>query len=227
MEQLVREGRVRVNGQLVVDLATTIDVENDRVEVDGKFVTAASAHRVLMLHKTEGVVCSFRRQGDTPCLADVLGAELQKGRLFHVGRLDRDTTGLLLLSDDGDLAHHLLHPSKPVFKRYRLQLDRTLTDVQLRHLSEGDIVLDGRPCAPARIRAMGGDSYLMELREGRNRQIRRMVEAVGHRVVRLHREAFGPLELGALPAGDLRELEADEIGALRKAAGLPPQPHEN
>jgi 23S rRNA pseudouridine2605 synthase len=218
VEDLVRQGRVRINGMPVDDLAARVDILRDRVEVDGRPVAWRPGGRILAYHKPAGVISSFRRQGDLPCLADVLPADLRRGRLFHVGRLDRDSTGLLLLSDDGDLAHTLLHPSHPVFKHYRVELDHPLRGEDLARIEAGGLLLDDGPCAPAPIAAIGGTVYRIRLREGRKRQIRRMMEVLGRRVLRLHREAFGPIELGGLPPGAWRELTADEVAALRRAA---------
>jgi 23S rRNA pseudouridine2605 synthase len=149
---------------------------------------------------------------------DLLPPELRHGRLFHVGRLDRESSGLLLLSDDGDLAHALLHPSHPIWKRYRVQLDRPPSEDDLRAWRRGEIELDGRPCLPARVRRLPDreSTHLsIELREGRNRQIRRMVEARGRRVMRLHRVSFGPLQLGRLGPGKWRAATDEEWSALR------------
>jgi pseudouridine synthase len=144
--------------------------------------------------------------------------------LFHVGRLDRDSTGLLLLGSDGELAQRLLHPRRPVWKRYRLRTDLELAAEDLRAIRKGEIELDGRACAPAKIRHCGGplgrSEYEIELREGRNRQIRRMLELFGARTLSLHRLAFGPVELRGLQVGAWREATAKELAALRAAAGL-------
>ncbi len=223
VERLIRDGRVSLNGSIVRDLSTRVDPVSDRVEVDGVEVRARPGGRVFLLHKPRGVISSFRRQGDAPCLADVLPPDLLRGRLFHVGRLDRDSSGLLLLSDDGDLANALLHPGRPVWKRYLVTVDRSLGPEELESFAEGGITLDGRPCAPARIDPLEGPPaprYRIELREGRKRQIRRMMEALGVRVLELHRTAFGGIELGSLARGELRALSAPEIARLRAAAGV-------
>jgi 23S rRNA pseudouridine2605 synthase len=228
VEHLVREGRVRVNGEVCRDLATVVEPDRDRVEVDGHtLVRADPPGRILLYHKPLNVVCSFRRQGRVRCLADVLPDALQQGRLFHVGRLDRDSTGLLLLTDDGDLTQRLLHPSHPVWKAYEVTSDLELAREDLRAFREGEIELDGRPCRPCRIEPRGttGDAFLysLELQEGRKRQIRRMFGALGGRILRLHRVAFGPVALGALEVGAVRPAHPQEIQALRSAAGMPPR----
>ncbi len=217
----MRLGRVRLNGELLRDLSARLDPSLDRVEVDGRAVELPSESHSYLFHKPVGVVCSFTRQGDAPSLRDVLPSKLFEGRLFHVGRLDRDSSGLLLLSDDGDLGHSLLHPSHPVWKCYRVGLNRALEMDELTRFRSSGITLEGKRCAPARIELMHGPDasrYRIELREGRKRQIRRMVEALGARVLSLHRDAIGPLVLGDLAAGEWRELLPDELEQLRDAA---------
>ena len=224
VEDLVREGRVRVNGETVEDLGQRVDAGRDRVEVDGRVVVASTPGRVVLLHKPVGVVSTLRPQDERPTLRELLGAELQRGRLFHVGRLDHDSSGLLLLSDDGDLANALLHPRHPVWKVYRVVIDPALPEAALEVFRTGGIDLDGRPVAPARVRGLDetGSRWEVELREGRNRQLRRMFEALGARVEELHRVAFGPLRLGDLPPGRWRDAEPAERAELRRIAGLDP-----
>jgi 23S rRNA pseudouridine2605 synthase len=146
-----------------------------------------------------------------------------RGRLFPVGRLDKDTTGLLLLTDDGDLAHRCLHPSHHVAKTYRARVDHSLDNEALRQLREG-VALDEGLTAPAEVRTRGRGSHGAEveitIREGRNRQVRRMLQAVGHPVGELRRMGFGPLLLGELPEGKWRPLTATELRALQFACGL-------
>lgn len=219
VEAFIRAGRVRVNGTVCTRLGTRIDPGRDQVEVDGEQIHLQSRGRLLLFHKPAGVICSFRRQGTSPCLVDYFAPG--EGRLFHVGRLDRDTSGLLLLSDDGDLAHRLLHPSHPVWKTYRVVLDAPLDEAALARFAQGGLVLDGRPCAPAFIRARAdtrSTTYEVRLREGRKRQIRRMFQILDRRVVDLHREAFGPLSLGALEPGETRPATVQEADALRRVA---------
>lgn len=219
VESLVREGRVRVNDAAVTDLSRRVDPDRDRVTVDGKPVQPVAVGTVLVLHKPVGVVSSLVRQDQRPCVADLLGPEWAGRHLFHVGRLDHDSSGVLLLSDDGDLAHSLLHPSRPVWKVYRIEVRPALDSATWPRLADGSLVLDGRPVAPARVRPLDDHDRAtrleVELREGRNRQLRRMVELLGSRVVRLHRIAFGPVRLGDLPAGGVRPVTAEEDRELR------------
>lgn len=215
VEALIRSGRVSVNGAVLVDLGRRVDPAKDVVEVDGERRIPTSRGTVLLLHKPMGVVSSLVRQDQRPCVLDLVPERYAGHRLFHVGRLDADSSGLLLLSDDGDLAQVLLHPSHPVWKVYRVATTPRLGPEQVSRLADGSIRLDGRAVAPARARVLGsGDRLEVRIREGRNRQIRRMVEALGARVIELHRTAFGPIELGDLPEGQLREATADELAAL-------------
>lgn len=204
----------------MTDLGRRIDPARDEVRVDGRVVRAEAPLEVVALHKPVGVVSSLRRQGDAPCLVDVLPAS-DRGKFFHVGRLDRESSGLLLLTNDGALSQAILHPRQPVWKRYVIGTRAVVPDADLDAWRQGGMPMDGRPLAPARVRRAGDPRHLeLELREGRNRQIRRMVEAAGTRVQSLHRVAFGPVELGDLRAGELRRLRDDEEAALRAVAGV-------
>ncbi len=218
----MRDGKVRVNGQLVTSLSTNVDAAADKVEVDGRKVRGAKPGRLLVLNKPIGIVCSMKKQGKTLCLGDVLPANINTGRLFHVGRLDADSTGLLLLSDDGDLGHRILHPRNPVWKSYKVTVDGALTPEQLQAIRRGGLMLDGRPTLPARIQRKSGGStkthYQVQLREGRRRQIRRMFERWGLDVIGLHRFAFGPIQLGRLPSGGIRPATRGEMAELRNIA---------
>lgn len=224
VESLVRDGRVSINGVRILELGTRVDPESDRVEVDGRVVGGRAALRLLMYNKPAGVICSFQRQGRTKCLTDTLEPALRSGRLFHIGRLDKDTTGLLLLGNEGDLAHALTHPRQALWKRYRVRVEGRLDETQFTQIRDGKLALDGKPCLPARIRqgksAAGETEYEIQLREGRNRQIRRIFELFGIRVRTLHRSGFGPLGLGGLETGAWRELRPEEAESLRQAAGL-------
>ncbi len=226
VEDLIRAGRVAVNGERVQDLATRVDSARDVVEVDGERVEPQRGGAVFAYHKPRGVISSLARQGSAPCLLDVLPKELLNGRFFHLGRLDRDSCGLLLLSDDGELGNALTHPSHPVWKRYRIALDAALAPEDMRQFAGGELLIDGRPALPARIEALSDSprhEYRVELREGRKRQIRRMCAQLGREVLELTREAIGPVELGDLGAGELRRLLDSELAELRAAAGLPPR----
>lgn len=217
-DELVAAGRVRVNG-VVAAAGTRIDPVRDQVTVDGQPVPLGVPQRVLLLHKPAGVVTTMHDERGRPCVGDVLRDFPE--RLFHVGRLDEDTEGLLLLTNDGDLAHLLMHPSHGVPKTYLARVEGLVTPGTLRRLHAGVVLADG-PAQVDRVqvRASGEDWTLLELviHEGRKRIVRRLCRAVGHPVRRLIRTRLGPLELGELAAGEWRELTPTEVSSLRSAA---------
>jgi len=223
VESLIAAGRVRVNGVAVTEPGRRVDPARDQVECDGSLVSLPAAWRVLAYHKPRGVVCSLRRQDDRPCLADVRRDAGLGAGMVPVGRLDAETSGLLLWTDDGALAEALMLPRRGVWKRYELELDRPLEPGAERRVREGDIELDGRLCLPARLTALdpGRRRWRYELHEGRNRQIRRVFLALGRRVLALHRTAVGPVELNDLPPGRFRALDGPEIEALRASLAEP------
>jgi len=218
-EALIAAGRVRVNGDpghFGMRVAS-----GDLVTLDGKPLRLTRTQAVWMYHKPAGVLCSAHDPRGRPTVVERVRAAGVAVRVFTVGRLDFDTTGLLLLTDDGDLAFALTHPSHAVDKEYEARIDAPLADAALAALRRG-IELDDGPTQPCDVRQeRDGDRVLVRLvlREGRKRQVRRMLAAVGAPVVALHRVRVGPLRLGALPVGALRGLEPDEEAALRAAAG--------
>ena len=221
-ERLILEGRVTVNGHLVRELGTKVEPARDVVKVDGKRVAGPPTRAAYyLLNKPRGYVTTLHDPEGRPTVKELLRGV--RRRVYPVGRLDFDSEGLLLLTDDGDLAHDLMHPSRGVLKTYLAKV-RGLPDAEaLARLRRG-ISLDRRPTAPAQARLVRrGDNAWVEVRivEGRNRQVRRMLEAVGHPVLRLRRTAYGPLTLGRLAAGEFRPLDDAEIDALRHAARPP------
>lgn len=218
-----------MNGERPPATGVLIDPERDRVTVDGRPVRPASSHRYVMLNKPLGVITTARDEASRTTVLDVIGAEGTHGhRLFPVGRLDGDSTGLLLLTDDGELAYRLTHPRYKVAKEYEVTVAGVPAAHDLEALRRG-VKLDDGMTAPAEVqvlRATRGarDSGRADLRavitEGRNRQVRRMLQAVGHKVIALRRTAFGPLRMGRLKTGGWRVLSAGEVAALRRAAGL-------
>ena len=192
--------------------------EGALVTVDGEAV-APEAHSYVLLHKPAGVVTTVRDTHGRPTVIGLVGAGR---RLFPIGRLDAGTTGLLLLTNDGDLAARLMHPRHGVEKTYEATVVGAVTEETARKLA-GGVELDGRRTAPARVRVLraSGRQSVVEivLHEGRKRQVRRMCEAVGHHVLGLHRSAYAGLRLGTLAPGASRELEASEVELLRTAAG--------
>jgi 23S rRNA pseudouridine2605 synthase len=209
-ERIVAAGRVSVDGEPVRDPARDVDDAN-AVLVDGKPVRTA-APVVYVLNKPPGVVSTARDPQGRRTVVDLM----ESGeRLYPVGRLDADTTGLILLTNDGALAHRLTHPSFEVPRTYRATVRRPpVREPALRALREGVELEDGRT-APAAVRRLGPDRLELTIHEGRKRQVRRMCEAVGHPVRELERVAFGPLRLGGLERGEHRRLKPAEVERLR------------
>ncbi|WP_194395716.1 pseudouridine synthase [Microbacterium atlanticum] len=216
-EQLIVEGRVRVNGQVVNELGSRIDPESDLVDVDGTAVQLDQSKRYVMLNKPTGVVSSMKDDRGRPDLRRF--TKEWSERLYNVGRLDADTSGLLVLTNDGELAHVLAHPSFGVTKVYIAKVEGKVTPQTIQRLLRGVDLEDGSIAADkARLlsaSAEGGGSLVeLTLHSGRNRIVRRMMAEVGHPVIELVRRQFGPLHLGTLPAGRTRELTKVERGAL-------------
>jgi pseudouridine synthase len=202
-----------------------VDPVKDRVTVRGRPVSVSSSHRYLLVNKPEGYVVTARDPSGRPTVFELLGAETAgPRRLFHVGRLDVATTGLLLLTDDGELANQLAHPAKGVEKEYLAVVRGRPDESDLGRLRRGIELEDGFT-APAEAevvaRRPGGHTELrLVLTEGRNRQVRRMLDAVGHPALALARTRVGPVRLGRLRPGGVRRLRTHEVAALRRAAGL-------
>jgi 23S rRNA pseudouridine2605 synthase len=205
---IVAAGRVTVGDEVVRDPARDVG-EGHEVRVDGSLV-GAEEREVWAVNKPAGVVSTAREPGSRPAVVELVDSA---ARLYPVGRLDVDSTGLLLLTNDGALANRLTHPRYEVRKTYRVQLRRPPAAGDLRRLASGVQLEDG-PTAPAEVRRLGEREIEIVLREGRNRQVRRMAEAVGNDVVALRRVRFGPIELGDLAAGEARRLSAAELAAL-------------
>ena len=213
-DELIKAGRVRVNGE--PGQLNTFVSGRDVVEVDGERVAKQALAHVL-LHKPAGVVTTASDPQRRPT---VVGLVEHAPKVVPVGGLDVDTTGALLLTNDGPLAHRLAHPRYGVDKVYEVETWKQPTDDVLRQLAEG-IELDDGPTAPARVRRLSGARFELVLHEGRNRQVRRMVEAVGHRVRHLHRSVYAGLSLDGLAPGEWRELTASEVERLRRSVPPP------
>ena len=212
-EEIIAKGMVTVGGEVVTDPARDVG-EGDDVRVNGAPV-AAEVREVWMVNKPAGVVSTAREPGSRPAVVELVDT---RARLYPVGRLDADSTGLLLLTNDGELANRLTHPRYEVAKTYRARLQAAIADDDIERLRQGVELEDG-PTKPTRVKRLGAREIEVVLREGRNRQVRRMLEAVGNRVVALRRVRFGPLSLGNLKEGDARRLSSDEIAELRDTAG--------
>lgn len=234
-EDLMTAGRVTVNGEVVTELGTKVDVDRDHIEVDGMPVKLNQGAVYLMLYKPTGYLTTMSDPQERPCVADLVPRDRFPG-LFPVGRLDRDTTGLLLFTTDGDLSQDLLHPSKHVYKTYQALVDGRLTDRDLEPLRRG-IELDDGLCQPAICRVItaheaeavapqgvkpGTTAVEVIIREGRKNQVKRMLSKIHHPVIRLHRCNFAGLELEGVSKGSWRELTDREVQIL-KAGGIPPK----
>lgn len=211
-EEIIAKGVVTVGGEVVVDPARNVE-DGDDVRVNGARV-GAEATEVWAVNKPAGVVSTAREPGERQAVVELVDS---KARLYPVGRLDADSTGLLLLTNDGALANRLTHPRYEVPKTYRARLAKPPGERELARLREGVRLEDG-PTAPARVKKVGDREIEIVLREGRNRQVRRMVEAVGNRVVALQRIGFGPLKLGSLAEGSSRRLSDSEVKRLAAAS---------
>lgn len=215
-ERLIVDGRVRVNGEVAATLGTTVDPEYDRVEVDGQPVSEVAAPTHILLNKPLGIISTASDPEGRKTVLDVVGLDR---RLYPVGRLDAESEGLILLTDDGDLAMRLTHPRHNVEKEYHALLRGDVSPQKLRRLASG-VELDGRRTAPAAVEPLSqgqaGAWVRFVLHEGRNRQIRRMAAAVDLDVARLVRVRIGALTLGDLKPGAWRHLTPREVAALRK-----------
>ena len=208
-DELIKAGRVTVNGE-PGQLNTFVD-GSARVEVDGRAVAPQTLAYVL-LHKPAGVVTTARDPQGRPTVVDLVD---HASRVVPVGRLDADTTGALLLTNDGELAHRLAHPRYGVEKTYEAEVDGEPSYEAIRALAEG-IELDDGPTAPAKARRLGPSRVELVLHEGRKHQVKRMLAAVGHPVVQLHRSRYGGLTLDGLGPGESRELTGPEVDSLRR-----------
>jgi len=212
-DELIKAGRVTVNG--VRGELNTFVQATDAVLVDGREV-GRQALRHVLLNKPRGTITTARDPEGRPTVVDLVKGDV---RVVPVGRLDRDTTGVLLLTNDGPLAHRLAHPRYGIEKTYVAEVRGEPSDETLARLATGVELEDG-PTAPARVRRLGPSRVELVLHEGRNRQVRRMFEAVGHPVERLRRSRYAGLGPGRLKPGDWRELTRDEVRRLRRSVGL-------
>jgi pseudouridine synthase len=223
-EQLMLQGRVTVNGETIRELGTKADPSHDDIRVDGRRVTVITRHRYLLLYKPRGYVTTRSDPQRRPTVLDLLRGVREY--VYPVGRLDFDSEGLLLLTNDGDLAARLTHPRHGVARVYEARVLGVPDTHDLDRLSRG-IVLDGRRTEPADVKLLphGRDAdnstLAITIREGRNRQVRNMCDAIGHPVTHLKRVAIGPLRDTKLKLGQWRELSDNEVERLRKAAAQP------
>lgn len=219
-EELMVTGRVEVNGEIVTQMGARVDPANDVIRVDGARIPPPSDHAYVLLNKPRGVVSSMADEQGRPDLSGLLAD--REDRLFHVGRLDTDTSGLLILTNDGDLAHQLAHPSFEVTKTYVALVEGTVAAAIGRQLLAGVELDDGVTAVDrfvVRDRSRGRSLVELDLHSGKNRIVRRLLDAVGHPVIELTRTAFGPLRLGDLRSGAMRDLSREELGALFDSVG--------
>lgn len=220
-ENLMTAGRVRVNGEVVTELGSKVDPLVDIVTVDGHEVRLSDTHTYLMLHKPAGYLTTMSDPYGRRCVAELVPHDRYPG-LFAVGRLDADTTGLLLFTTDGDLAQRLLHPSHHVWKHYVADVRGVPSDSGLEELRHGVHLEDGFVCQGAREvellqQGRGHARVGLSIHEGRKHQVKLMLAAIGCEVVHLHRDRFGSLEIGDLRQGAWRMLTAEEIASIRSA----------
>jgi len=221
-EKLIRAGRVTVDGRQVTEMGMRVDPSRNTICVDGKRIAGDnSPYRYIMLNKPAGVLTTVHDPFGRPTVMDILGRNTD--RIYPVGRLDKDSEGLILLTNDGALAHRLLHPGHKVPKTYVATVTGHPSEKDLDILRAG-VDINGKTTLPCRIRPLGrtrrSSVLRIVLKEGKKRQIRLMFRQIGHPVIRLKRIRIGPLHLDRLPAGESRLLSNREIGALKKAVGL-------
>jgi len=225
-EDMIRAGRVTVNGSVIRELGTKVDPERDHIKVDGAHLKPAQPHVYLMLNKPKNIVSTLNDPEARPTVADLLrGVRM---RVFPVGRLDYDTEGLLLLTNHGELSQALLHPRYHVPKTYLVKVKGVLSDEEIEKLQKGVTLEDGAtgPAYVRKIRKAEQNSWIeMTIHEGRTHQVKRMIEAVGHIVLKLKRIRFGPLTLGDLETGEFRYLTDREANALRALLDRAESPH--
>lgn len=214
-DDMIAHGLVEVNGEVIDVMGARVDPATDVIRVKGKRIPAPNDHAYVMLNKPRGIVTSMADEQGRPDLSTLLAG--REDRLFHVGRLDTDTSGLLILTNDGDLAHKLAHPSFEITKTYVALVEGSVPDTLGAQLRAG-IELDDGPAKVDRFqvkdRSRGRSMVELEIHMGRNRIVRRLMAAAGHPVIELTRTSFGPLHVGSLSAGKMRDLTRDELGAL-------------
>ena len=224
-ESYITDGRVSVNGETITELGSKADPDSDDIRVDGRRIKTARRRLYLLLYKPRGYIASRSDPHKRPTVIDLLAKGGVRDYVYPVGRLDYESEGLLLLTSDGDLAARLTHPSHEVEREYQVKVLGVPDDHDLDRLSKG-IVIDGRRTLPAKVKLLnviegtGAQHAMLSIvvREGRNRQVRNMCEAIGHPVDRLKRVRIGPITDDRIRPGEFRELDAKEVAALKRVA---------
>ena len=219
-EDMILDGLVKVNGETLTELGYQMQ-ENDVVEVSGQVISAPEKKVYYLMYKPRGYVTTVKDQFDRPCVMDLIGEDV-KERIYPAGRLDYHTEGLLILSNDGAFVNAITHPKHHIEKKYLAVVNGIIKEEAVEKLKRG-VVIDGKKTAPAKVflSEIFKDKCLVEITicEGRNRQVRKMFEAVGHRVLELKRVQIGPIEIGSLKEGRIRKLNPNEVQALLSLAG--------
>ena len=219
-EELIEQGKVKVNGRLAM-IGDKVDPKKDTITVSGKKIVKTKTFTYVVLHKPRGFITTMNDEMDRKCVAELI--KDVPGRVYPVGRLDRDSEGMLLFTNDGAFANAMTHPTKHVPKTYRVTVRPSISEDQITALTQG-VIIDDRKTAPAEVRVVTKEEGRVVLEiilyEGRNRQIRKMCEVVGREVARLKRTAIGSIKLGMLKQGAWRNLTEDEVRKLMIAAGL-------
>jgi pseudouridine synthase len=220
-DRMIQEGRVAVNGRTVEELGLKIDLSKDRVTVNGKLIKPGFEPAYFAVNKPRGILVTLKDPFDRAAIRELMPA-LPPG-VNPVGRLDKDSEGLLLLTNDGELAFRLTHPRYEIPRTYAVRVEGFVTPAEVARLEAG-VFIDGRKTAPAKIKVMEANSQksllLVEIHEGRKREVREMIRSVGHEVVRLKRTGYGGIRLDRLPSGRWRPLRPDEVRMLKRSVGL-------
>lgn len=216
-EQMIADGRVSVNNNLITDMGFKVDISKDKVKVDNKLIELDNYKIYIVLNKPSGVITSVKDEKNRKTVLDF--TKDIKQRIYPVGRLDYDTSGLILLTNDGDIAYKLMHPSKKVYKKYLATVEGIPNELELDELRNG-IFIDNKKTAKARayvVDKINNDAVLsIEIYEGRNHQVKKMCEMIGHPVKRLKRVSIGEIKLGDLKVGEWRELTERELKFLKQ-----------
>ena len=215
-DELIKNGKVKVNGKVINELGVKVNVNRDKVEYNGEIVRPQKKNVYILLNKPSGYICASKDQFDNPSVLHLVRDI--KERLFTVGRLDKDTTGAVILTNDGDFSYRLTHPKHEVNKTYIAEVVGRPTDEEMRTFMKG-VIIDGKKTYPAQIRIIKETkkNSIVEIiiHEGRNRQVKKMCEEIGHKVITLHREKIGNLSVEGLKEGRWRHLTDKEISSLR------------